>query len=217
MASEVEIANLALSNIRAGSINSLNEASLQAQQCKLKYPVVRDMLLRDFPWQFAHSIAPLALLTDEIFNYAYTYQYPSDCLYVNRLILNWESVEANESAISTRYYDRDLYGPNLKAQVAYSVFNISGNKVIASNEQDLRIDYRARVTDPNLFDSTFIMALAHLLAAEVAISIVGVEAGRVLRSESLKMYNTYVASAANSNMNEQYHESSDSEFITGRF
>ena len=45
MASEVEICNLALSNIRAGSINSLTEGSLQAQICKLKYPILRDLCI----------------------------------------------------------------------------------------------------------------------------------------------------------------------------
>ena len=45
MTSVVDICNLALSNIRAGSINNIDEVSLQAQQCKLKYPFMRDRLL----------------------------------------------------------------------------------------------------------------------------------------------------------------------------
>lgn len=217
MASDIEIANLALSNIRAGSINSFTEASIQAQQCKLKYSIVRDMLLRDAPWQFAHKIEALALLDDELFNWAYVYQYPSDALYVNRVLLNWTEVTSNDSAISTRYYDRDLFGPNMDAQVKYEVYNIDGNRVIACNDAEVRIDYRARVTDPNLFPSSFILALGHLLAAEIAIPLVGVDVGAALREQSLQMYRGYIQTAIASDMNEQYHEPNDSEFITGRF
>ena len=80
MASDVEICNIALSNIRAGSINSLDENSLQAQQCKLKYALLRDRMLTEVPWTFNRKIRALSVLTTEIFNWAYAYQYPTDCL-----------------------------------------------------------------------------------------------------------------------------------------
>ena len=217
MASEVGIANLALSNIRAGSINSFDEASLQAQQCRLKYPFVRDMLLRDSPWQFSHMIKPLTLLPDSVFGFAFAYQYPSDCLYINRLVLNWSDVEAGNRALSTRYYDRGLYGPNLDQQVEYKIFNVDNKRVIATDQAEVRIDYRGKVTDPNLFDSTFILALSHLLAAEIAIPIIGMEGGRAARSDAMQLYEAYMSAAMASNMNEQYHSPTDSEFITERF
>jgi len=218
MTNEVEICNLALSHIRAGSINSLTEASIQAQQCKLKYPILRDQMLQDAPWQFSRSLKPLALLTDTLFNWIYVYQYPSDCLYINRLHVNFAEVSADNgtSAVASRYYDRGLPRPDLDQQVEHKIYNIDGNKVIASNEKELRIDYRKCVEDPNLFSINFIMGLSHLLAAELAIPLVGVDKGRGLRSDELKIYQSYVDSGIENELNEQFTEIPDSDFINVR-
>lgn len=220
MPSEVEICNLALANIRAASINSLTETSLQAQICALKYPFCRDFMLENAPWNFAHRFKPLALLTDEIFNYAYVYQYPSDCLRVNHLVLNFAEVEAQSAGLRSRFFDSEFPRPNLKRQVKYEIFNIgtgtAGNRVIAANESELRIDYRAKIEDPNLFSFEFVMALSHFLAAEIALPIIGVEMGRQVRSDSIQLYQEYVDAASQSDLNEGYDEPSDSEFVTVR-
>lgn len=218
MTSEVEICNLALSHIRAGSINSLTEASIQAQQCKLKYPILRDQMLQDAPWQFARSLKALALLTDELFNWIYVYQYPSDCLFINRLHIDFAEVssDTSTSAIASRYYDRGLPRPDLNQQVEHKIYNIDGNKVIAANNENLRIDYRNRIEDPNLFSLNFIMGLSHLLAAELAIPLVGIDKGRPLRSDELQVYQSYVDSGIENELNEQFTAIPDSDFINVR-
>jgi|TARA_Y100000310_G_scaffold127563_1_gene126691 hypothetical protein len=217
MTSEVEICNLALSHIRATSINSLTEQSLQAQQCKLLYPIMRDQVIEDAPWQFAHVVEALAVLSSvDIFNWNYAYQYPSNCLKINRLMLNWEEVQNDQAIYAARLRDLGLTFPDLKQQVEYSIYNVDGNRVIAANECELRVDYVKKVTDPNLFSTQFVMALSHLLGAELAVPIVGVDKGRALRSDSLKMYNAYIESAAAANQNEQYSHTPDSEYISIR-
>ena len=216
MASEVDICNLALSNVRGGSINSLDESSLQAQQCKLKYPLIRDMLLSDFTWGFNKSIKALAELSSvDLFNWAYAYQYPSDCLHVIKLIPNVEQFSQSDGALRSHRIE-DLYGSQFDQQIKYEVFNEDDGKVIASNEQQLRIVYRKKVTDPNLFDNLFLMAFSWMLSAELAIPIVGVEAGRPLRQDALTMYKHYIEAATAKNANEQYTEPRESEFITVR-
>lgn len=215
MTSEVEICNLALSNIRGGSINSLTESSVQAQNCKLKYPLMRDQLMRDAPWQFAHKIKALALLTDELFNWANVYQYPSDCLQINRLLLNFEEVESG-NALSNWYYDPALLAPNPDRQVKYQIYNTDDNRVIGANETELRIDYRAKITDPNLFDSQFVIMFSYLLSSELAIPIVGGKLGREFRADSLKIYQQYYDAAVASNENEQYIPPAESDFVTIR-
>lgn len=218
MTSEVEICNIALGHIRAGSINSLNESSIQAQSCKLLYPVLRDQMLQDAPYQFNRSLKPLALLTDELFNWIYVYQYPSDCLYINRLILNFAEVSSDTttSAVASRFYDRGLPRPNLDKQVEHQIYNIDDNRVIASNETELRIDYRKRITDPNLFNINFTMGLSHLLASNLAVSLVGVDKGRPLRADELTIYQSYVDSAIENELNEQFKETPDSDYISVR-
>lgn len=216
MASEVEICNLALSNIRAGSINSFTEASLQAQQCKLKYPFLRDMLLRDVPWSFAHKVDTLAVLTDDLFNWVYSYQYPSDCLYINRLILNYEAFGDTGDGVTRSRHIEEIYTPDLDKQVKYELQNVDGNRVIAANEPELKISYRKKVTDPNLFDSLFIQAFVQLLTSELAIPIVGAEVGRQLRADAYQLYQGYILEATAATMNESYIEPRDSDFITIR-
>jgi len=148
MTSEVEICNLALSNIRAGSINSLDESSFQAQQCKLKYPFMRNRLLTEMSWSFNHKIKALSLLTDDIFNWNYAYQYPSDCLKIDRLISEYERLNGDGSDVVSRLIDSQVLPINdVRRRVPYRVFNIDGNKVIGANEADLRIGYSVKVTD----------------------------------------------------------------------
>lgn len=215
MTSVVEICNLALSNIRAGSINSLDENSLQAQVCKLKYPFMLDRCLTELPWTFNRKIRVLSVLTTEIFNWAYAYQYPSDCLKIHRLIGAQEEI-ANATVIS-RIVDSELLSLNdIRNQTPYEVFNFDNNKVIGANESNLRVDYVSKINDPNLFSADFSLALSHLLASELAVPIIGAELGRQLRSDSLQLYKQYLNTAMTNNMNEQHHVSGDSEFITIR-
>lgn len=217
MASVVEICNLALSNIRAGSINSLTEGSIQAQQCALKYPILRDRCLKEIPWQFNRKIRALASVTTEVFNWAYAYSYPVDCLKIHRLVGSHEEVSSTTSGITHRRLDEiQLSERDLRQQIPYEVFNFDNVKVIGSNNTDLRIDFAAKVEDPNIFSDDFIMALSHLLASEVAIPIVGVEKGRALRSDSLTMYREYLASAESDDMNDQYLLAQQSDFVTVR-
>lgn len=218
MTSEVEICNLALAHLRAKSINSLTESSVEAQYCKLHFPFLRDQMLEDTPWQFAHKIAPLAVLSDTLFNWAFVYQYPADCLHINKLLPNYTSISPSgiSSPTAARLYDHGHPQPDLTIKIPYQIYNVDNGRVIASNDGELRADYRSRVTNPNLFSSQFVMALSYLLAAELAIPIVGVEKGRALRGDNLSIYEQYLGAAIASDGNEQHRPVNDSEFITIR-
>jgi len=213
MTSEVEICNIALSNIRSSGINSLNESSLPAQQCKLKYAICRDVVLSAVDWGFANRVEPLALLTATRFNWKYAYAHPTDCLYINKLILNYETFA---QGVSNPYDTLSPNNPDLHKSVPYKVVNIDGVKAIVSNNEELRIDYRSRVTNTNMFDTSFVQALAQLIASEIAIPVVGVETGRSMRKDALDLYSAYLASATADSMNQRFTEVRDSEFISVR-
>jgi hypothetical protein len=216
MSSEVEICNLALSDIRGGSINSLTEGSLQAQTCKLKYPILRDRLLTE-GWGFNRKIRALSVLTTEIFNWAYAYQYPTDCLKIHRLVGAHEELLNADAGVVSRLLDSQLLPlKDLRPQVPYEVFNFDNNKTIGANESELRIDYAVKVTDPNLFTDDFVMALAMLLSAHLAIPIVGAETGRQFRNDNLQLYKEYLNAALANDLNDQYNEPPLSEFETIR-
>lgn len=217
MSSEIEICNLALSNIRASSINSFTEGSLQAQQCKLKYPLIRDRMLTETVWSFNRKIKALSLVTTEIFNWAYAYQYPVDCLKIHRLVSSYEELSNADADVISRLLDSQLLPlKDLRTQIPYEIFNFDDNKTIGTNEADLYIDYAAKITDPNLFTIDFIMAFSHLLSSELAIPIVGAKIGRELRSDSLQLYKEYLAAAIANDLNEQYDTPALSEYETIR-
>lgn len=216
MTSEVEICNIGLSNIRAGSINSFSESSLQSQQCKLKYPILRDRVLKE-SWGFNNKIRTLAVSTTEIFNWSTAYQYPNDCLKINRLVGAYEQLSNTDASVVSRLLDSQLLPiRGRQPNIPYEVFNFDDAKLIGANEADLRISYTAKIIDPNLFSDDFIMALSHLISSELAIPLIGAEVGRSLRSDSLQMYKEYLNAAIADDLNEGDNEPPLSELETVR-
>lgn len=218
MASEIDICNMALSHIRGGSIGSFTERSVQAIQCNLFYKTVRDSVLEDAPWGFATRIRGLSQLDPDsfdVFNWAFVYQYPSDCVRINRLILNYEQVNSSSSFVSNRFYEFENYpAPNLRRPVEYEVFDISGTTVIAANDSELRINYNTRMEDPTKFSSKFSLALSHLLASYIAVPVAGEEKGKSLQKSQLSLYSAMINSATSKTLNERHVPPADSEFIT---
>jgi len=207
MASEVDICNIALSHIRAGRINSLQDVTIEGQECELKYALMRDLMLESFNWPFAHKIKPLSLSETPVFNWSQTYQYPADCLKINRLVARYEEVASNSTMSPDKVVAHDLRG-----QIPYEVFSFK-TRLICTNLTEARIDYRQRITDPEVFPPAFAMALSYLLAAELAVPVVGAELGRALRKDSLDLYISYLNSATADALNEQYFSPVESEFV----
>lgn len=211
MASVVDICNIALSNIRAGTINSIDDNTVQAKHCKMMYPILRDQMLTDNVWQFATRLKPLSLLTSEVFGWTYVYKYPSDCLYINELIPEY-------SDTTNQPYLGKVVNPSTiqDIKIEYDVMNVDGVKVIVTNQENLRINYRSREDDASLYDTQFYMTLAYLLAAESAIPLVGMEKGRALRQDNLQLYGEYLRNAIAMTGNQEVSIMSESEFISVR-
>lgn len=211
MASVVDICNIALSNIRAGTINSIDDNTVQAKHCKMMYPILRDQMLTDNVWQFATRLKPLSLLSSEVFGWTYVYKYPFDCLYINELIPEY-------SDTTNQPYLGKVVNPSTiqDIKIEYDVMNVDGVKVIVTNQENLRINYRSREDDASLYDTQFYMTLAYLLAAESAIPLVGMEKGRALRQDNLQLYGEYLRNAIAMTGNQEVSIMSESEFISVR-
>ena len=191
--------------------------SLQAKLCKLKYPILRDRCLKELAWQFNRKLRALAPVTTDIFNWSHAYSYPVDCLKIRRLVGSFEEIPAGSTDFVSRLLDSRVRSlRDLRRQIPYEVFLFDNAKVIGTDQPDLHIDFSAKVTDPNLFSDDFIMALSHLLSAELAIPIVGAELGRALRSDSMQLYKGYLASAIADDVNDQYLLPGESEFVNVR-
>ena len=143
MTSAVDIANSALNNIGASTINSLTEDSVAARIVNQRYTFVRDAVFRAHPWNCLVRRASLAQnSTAPTWGYTYAYNLPTDpyCLRVLRL------------------------------EKLYLDYKVEG-RTIVSDEQTMKIKYIARVTDPNEYDTLLIETISARLAADTCYSI----------------------------------------------
>ena len=151
MASQVEIANRALTKLGAARIISFGDDNKQARSVNSMFDVVRDAELRAHLWSFTIKRSSLpSLTTTPDWGYDYEYQLPSDCL---RLL------EVN-----------DIYpGPNLSDYRNSSTqeYVIEGRKILTSEAAPLKIRYVSRVVDTTQWDATFVEAFACRLALEM--------------------------------------------------
>ena len=219
MASEVEICNMALAQIHGSSINSLGESSREAQQCSLFYTSSRDQVLTEVNWGFSNKLTALAELTElSVFDWAFVWAYPTDCLTINHLVRNVQSVEAGsgQSAVALRFNDTRFQTPRDLPPVEYDVMNVNGTKVIVTNEDVMRVNYRLRITDPNLIPVNVRIAISWLLASSLALPIAGVKDGRVLRDDAIKLYSAWITKSGNQDSNESHQAPKESEYITVR-
>jgi hypothetical protein len=198
MAGQVELCNIALSHLRSQGINDINETSAQAQQCKLHFGPSLDLMLRSNSFSFSRKLV------------GHAYQYPPDCLFIEKLIRNNELYSATSGVASPQ----DI--ASVHDRIDHEVMMDGTTKVILANEPQLRMRYRSRVTNYDLFDPSFVQAFTRLLAANVAVAIIGVKEGRAIKSDLLSEYEVYIGSTVSDDLNEQYRAPSMSDFELAR-
>lgn len=141
---EVDICNAALS--RAGiskRIESLSDATVEAEACDAEYAGARDAVLEDHPWQFAVKYVTLAEDGSSpkwYWNRQYTL--PNDYM----MLLNLESEE-----------------------IAYEI--TADLKLLTDEGAPLKIRYTSRVTDPSKMPQSFKQAVVLRLASYIAVSL----------------------------------------------
>jgi hypothetical protein len=198
---EVDICNTALSNIRAKSINSLSESSQESQLCKLKYPIVRDKLLRDNHWRFAKKTQPIALRSDVLAHWTHSYQYPSDCLKLHS-IMQEDIIKTNNRSRLAAIFDSNQRFESPDFRVDYEVLTASGDKVIGCNFENVIAEYTARIENTALFDPNFMLAVSWYLSAQLAVPLLGEGKGRGMMADSFNMYKLLLSEALASDVEE---------------
>lgn len=143
MATEVDICNIALTNLGEAKIVSLTEATERARLSNLRYPDVRDAVLRSHPWNCATKRAKLTRSTvTPAFGYLYQYSLPFDCLRI---------LGTHDSLLS---------------------YQIEG-KYLLTDETTMYVKYIAQLTDTSDIDSNLIQAIGLRLAWELAEPLTG--------------------------------------------
>ena len=137
---EIEIANLALVLIGGEQITSLTDGSTEAQLMNSFFYPSLETLLQEHPWNFALKRAALALSVDTpVYDYAYAYVIPSDCL---RII----------------DFDGSENGYEYKVEQG----------LVLTNCESCKITYIENIRDMNKLSPMFRQALIAYLGAELA-------------------------------------------------
>ena len=187
---DLDICNLALSHIGQSAITSaqltgdLNES---ARHLNIIYDLSRDNVLRMKDWRFASTKEALVVVTDEIPGWAYIYTHPAECLHINKIFYDVESQDPEAIEFEVTYIP-----------VAGVV---AAKKVICTNYEDAYIDYVYKVTDPALFDTSFVTAFSYLLAAQIAKPLTN---DPTMAKLMMELYQSLVSDASRINNSEKF-------------
>ena len=144
MASEVSIANRALTKLGADRILLLTDETQAARTINSMFYDVRDAEIRRYTWKFSLKRASLsALVAAPEWGYEYQYPLPSDYLGL---------VQVNEIYVRPR----DRKAP----------WSVEGGNILCDFPAPLKLRYKARIEDAAMFDPLFVEVFACKLAME---------------------------------------------------
>lgn len=164
MTTIVEVCNVALDLIgQGGRIKSLDEASPEAEACKLHFYPTYESCLDFGNWSFARRdeiIDEQDYLKDVcVLPYHYAYRLPKDVMRV----LYLTNLDAKPK-VETVNADRPIQ---------FNFRNYDGEKVIATDHQpNFVIHYQAYVDPKDYIQPTFVSALSYMLASKLAASLI---------------------------------------------
>lgn len=176
----VQIANLALDHIRAGSIESFTEASVEARAIKLWFDTCRREVLERHDWAFARKRLALATHSEDPPEgvWSFRYQHPTDCISMRRL-----RNPAGEQADPVPFAEEAA---------------TDGTRSILTNLDDAIGVYTYDCTNPLVYTPSFVVAFSHCLAWRTAFRITG---KRSVAEEQANIYNVTFRLAAAQNAN----------------
>lgn len=152
MASNVEIANRALTKIGTNRIISLDDNTKEAREVKSMFAIVRDAELRAHNWHFTIKRTSLPAHADvPAFGFARQFRLPAD---------NIKALQIGEFYPGVDLSDY-VNGDNAE-------YRIENGFILTDYPAPLKYRYVARIEDPSLFDALFVEAFSCKLAMELA-------------------------------------------------
>lgn len=198
MSSDIEICSIALSRVAVTkAIVSFTERSKEAEQCRVFYAPLRDLVLQAFPWPFAESTVPLADLGSPAPGWRFRYRYPADCLKVRDIVQpGWRRALTSDQ------------------QIPYKIGYDAGGRVIHTDQPEAVCRFTYKVEDSTFFDPQFADVLAWRLAMDLALPL---SAKPELQQYAGQQYQMALTLAEGSAFEESQDDPEpESEFITVR-
>lgn len=165
--SVVEIINIALNELGVDTITSLTDDNESARTANLRWPIVRDAVLRAHPWNCCMTQAELAAdSTDPAWKWDAQYTMPSNCL---RLC---------EVASS--------------AGIIFTDYEVQGRKILTNEAAPIYISYVKREEDPTIYDQLLSKTLAAAFAMDTAYKFT---ASTTAKEAMTALYERYLSEA----------------------
>lgn len=211
MASEVDIANLALAHLGdSATIASLYpaEGSAQAEHCARYYPIARNALLEMHSWSFATKRAVLAQVENIWPEWAYAYQCPANTTQILAVMsptapddysAPFQSPFAIPGTVNTSI---GIYQP----QPFSLEVDADGNQIILTNVPNAVVRYTELVTDPTRFSPLFVTALSWFLASMLAGPVIKGDAGAAMAKSCYSVFLNLRAQAITSDANQRRNQ-----------
>lgn len=158
MASQLNVINLALSHIAQTAITQTQldalTGNVQVETVLRLWESARQETLRAYNWGFAKTQVALAVTSDyDPANYTYAYVYPANCVAIRKV-----NVQTSiDETISGKY--EIMHDPAKDLQR------------IVTEIEDAYVEYTYDHDTPTLWDSSFVVAFAYRLAAELSIPL----------------------------------------------
>jgi len=179
MASQIDICNQALGHLNVSTlIEDIDEGTSEANACRLFYDPDLRLMLRSFQWPSHTKKQALQLveeLTDE--EYAYSYQYPNDCVEFRRIMSGTrQGLETNDT------------------KVPWKIVRGETQRLIYTDTSEAVGEYTVVEDNPEVFHPDFVKAFSYLLAASIAPRITGGDPMR-LADKCLSLYQYWMSFA----------------------
>lgn len=157
MPSAIGICNKALFRIGSvgGAIGSFTEASKEAKACALFYETARDRALAEYAWPFARRRVTLSLTGTAPEAWAYSYQYPTDCI---------TALEIEQPGMRNVPTDQQI-----PFEIADS--DLGTGRLIYTDQIDAVLIYTARIAEVARFPVLFEEAVSWALAGDLALAL----------------------------------------------
>jgi hypothetical protein len=182
MASQVDIANLALSILGQSSIASLMDNSNSARVLNIEYPILRrGLLMGPGTWRFSIKRASLPSLTTVPVSGPFTTMYaaPSDCLRILQ--------------VGDMYPGLDL--SDYRQGPTDADYSFEGGNILCDYGAPLSLVYVADITNTTLMDPNFVIYFAASLAWTACERLTGSDAKQKTANERREMAKSAAASS----------------------